>query len=482
MTHRSFRVARACAFGAMVGGGCGSDKEPAPVSSGTTTTTGTTEPTTTTGPDDTGDGFHDPLSMPVSPTVSLDDFTPSETCAGCHPTHYAEWRTSVHASAMHDPVFQGLVAVRQADLAGTQDPFCTQCHSPIGTRALDVSAGFDFAALDAITLEGVSCETCHRVSEVVRTHSAGLRLDPGGPMRGPIEDPIESGFHDTAPTELLSGAAFCGTCHDVFEVSGLPLERPYTEWLPSPAAADARPCQSCHMPTSAGVAGTSASGDDGPERTLHSHRFVGVDVPMIEGWLTADEEATLRADIDALLQSSGSVVLDLPDTAVGGETLDLVVTVRNELDAHNLPTGTTFNRQVWLEVTVTDATGRVVYETGTLDDNGDLRDHWSALDPYGDPDLVRFSSGLLDADGAPTLFTHEAVEHPTHALQPLHHRTVTLFAPVPPDAAGPLDVAARLRFRPHAPHLLRLLELDAWLDHLAITDIDAVAAQVPLAE
>ena len=444
-----------------------------------TTPDPTTDPTTGTTevPVDTGDDYHDPLSIPASPTLDLGDFTPSEQCGSCHPTHYDQWRTSVHASAMHDPVFQGLVYARQTNLEGQQDLFCTQCHSTVGTRSHDVQPWFYFDDLDPFTMEGVNCESCHRVSEVARTHNAGLRMDPGGPMRGPIADPIDNAFHTSEAADFISDAEFCGACHDVIETTGLPLERPYEEWLTSPAKQDDRPCQSCHMPESAGSAA-----DGGPERTVHDHRFVGVDVPLVEGFLTEDEETTLRADIEALLQSSGTVLLDLPATVVPGETLDVVVTVRNEVDAHNLPTGSTFNRQMWLEVTVTDATGRQVYETGTLDENLDLRNHWSALDPYGDDDLVTFGSGFVDGDGIPTLFTHYATEHTSGALQPLHDRTVTLFAPIPEDAEGPLDVAARLRFRPLGPFLLRLLELDAWLDHIVITDIDAHSGQVSLSE
>ena len=86
----------------------------------------------------------------------------------------------------------------------------------------------------------------------------------------------------------------------------------------------------------------------------------------------------------------------------------------------------------------------------------------------------------VDDEGVPTLFTHQATEHTSTALQPLHERTVTLFVPVPEDVAGPIDVAARLRFRPLPPFLLRLLELDQWIEQLVITDIDADAGQVLL--
>jgi hypothetical protein len=143
-----------------------------------------------------------------------------------------------------------------------------------------------------------------------------------------------------------------------------------------------------------------------------------------------------------------------------------------------LPTGSTFIRQLWLEVVVRDAHDRVVYETGTLDDNGDLRDHWSSLDPYGDPDLVSFSSSLTNAAGQPELFPWRATEHFRRTLEPLHTRTVTLFVPVPSSMDGPLSVRARLRFRSHPPFLLRALGLTELVPRVEIQDIDEASASV----
>ncbi len=422
---------------------------------------------------DTGDPpktWRDPLSTPETPTVALSDFRGAQACAECHPTHVDQWTRSVHAHAMTDPVFRGLVEVRQDAYDGEQDPFCTQCHSTIGTRSGDIEPGFTWGALDPLTLEGVTCESCHRVQAIVRPSNAGHELDPTGPMRGPIADPQPSPFHETEPADWMAGAAFCGTCHDVQEVSGLPLERPYAEWLEAPASDAGTPCQSCHMPSATGPAA-----EGGPERTLHDHTFVGVDVPV---GLDEEDADALQARVGALLAGSGTVLLTLPEAVAGGQQLDVVVTVRNELDSHNLPTGSTFNRQLWLEVLATDATGRLLYETGTLDANGDLRDHWSALDPYGDDDLITLHSDLIDADGQRTRLTHLAAEHRTRALQPLHERTWTLFVPVPADAVGPIDVTARLRFRTYGPHVFRLLDQD--VPDLVITDIDADAGTVAL--
>lgn len=418
----------------------------------------------------------DDLSMPAEPTLSLDSFAGAAECADCHPDHVAQWRTSMHGYALTDPVYRRLVEIRQADFDGLQDRFCLQCHSPIGTRGGDVTPGFEFADLAPITLEGVTCSGCHKVASVARTYNSGHVIDEDGPLRGPIDDPMENAFHDSEGSELFAGSELCGGCHDVVEVSGLALERPYDEWLASPAAAAGQSCQDCHMPTRRGQAAPG-----GPERTLHDHRWVGVDLPLTGGTLSADELADLRDRVEALLAGSGSVTLEAADSVTAGEQLDLYVTVANNIPAHDLPTGSTFNRQLWLEVTATDSAGKVVYRTGDLDANGDLRDYYSELDPYGDQDLIVFGSRFIDNVGDPVLFSWRASDRISTSLSPLYRRTFTLFVPTTDAAAGPLTIEARLRFRSFPPYLLRRLDLGDEGAKLPIYDIDATTLQTDVA-
>ena len=60
------------------------------------------------------------------------------------------------------------------------------------------------------------------------------------------------------------------------------------------------------------------------------------------------------------------------------------VKVVNKTDGHNAPTGFTGERLVWLNVRVTDSTGKVIFKSGDLDPNGDLRDLESAYVHNGD--------------------------------------------------------------------------------------------------
>ena len=429
------------------------------------------------GPDpaeaDAGVELFDPLSMPAEPTVSLDNFTSAQTCGSCHERHYAEWRTSMHAYSLQDPVYRALVGLRQAEFDGLQDRFCLQCHTAIGTRGGDITRNFSFDQLAPITLEGITCESCHRVSAIERTYNSGHVLDDLGPIRGPIADPIASGFHESEYSDLFQESSFCGGCHDVIEVSGLNLERPYAEWLQSEGRTAGQTCQGCHMPEYEGSVIQGA-----PVRTLHEHRWVGVDVPLSDDFLDATETAALTARIEALLSSAATLAVQADDSVHAGEQLDLFVTITNEIASHNLPTGSTFNRQVWLELTVTDADDQVIYQTGQLDANGDLLDHFSELDPYGDPDLITLGSRFVDAHAMPEVLPWRAAEHTSSSLSPLYQRTHTLFVPTGPATRGPLTVSARLRFRSFGPFLLRLIGLGNEVDRVPIFDIASDTRQV----
>lgn len=64
-------------------------------------------------------------------------------------------------------------------------------------------------------------------------------------------------------------------------------------------------------------------------------------------------------------------------TAASRDGLGFEVEVRNATGGHNVPTGFIAERLVWLEVTVADAAGDIVFRSGDLDPNGDVRDSHS---------------------------------------------------------------------------------------------------------
>lgn len=417
----------------------------------------------------------DPLSMPAKPTLSPSSFNSSKLCAGCHPNHYEQWQLSRHSRSMRDPVYRALVMIRQDDLDGAEDQFCTQCHSTICTRGGECSPGFSFNALSPIALEGVTCEACHKVSEIMRPYNAGHELDPTGPIRGPIADPIESGFHASTYASHFDDSMFCAACHDVIETSGLVLERPYQEWLASPAN-PGQPCQSCHMPTYSGKAAAF-----GPERdNVHLHRFIGVDLPM-EGDVDEATMAEIDAEVEALLADSATLALELPAAVAPGRLLDVELTIENRISGHAFPTGSTFMRQVWVELRVSDGHGRPIYASGTLDERGDLRDMWSTVAPSSDPDLIVLHSGFRDHHGEPELFSWRAREHEHNALAPLEARSIVRRVAIPASVEGPVAITATLHFRSFAPFLLRRLGLDDLVELAVVRDVASASGSVAIA-
>lgn len=74
---------------------------------------------------------------------------------------------------------------------------------------------------------------------------------------------------------------------------------------------------------------------------------------------------------------------------VNSDGIKFKVKVRNATDGHNTPTGFTGERLVWLHIVVKDSSGKVVFESGDLDPNGDVRDRESSYVHTGKAPLDR---------------------------------------------------------------------------------------------
>lgn len=74
----------------------------------------------------------------------------------------------------------------------------------------------------------------------------------------------------------------------------------------------------------------------------------------------------------------GFVLGDIDVRKADASGIKFRVQVRNGTDGHNVPTGFTGERLVWLDVTVKDRDGKVVMRSGDRDPSGDVRDNHSA--------------------------------------------------------------------------------------------------------
>jgi hypothetical protein len=372
---------------------------------------------------------------------------------------------------MSDPVFRAMVEKQRADRGNVQDTFCVQCHSALGVRSGEIQPGFAFTDLSPVTLEGVTCEACHRTVALERPFNSGHVLDLGAPIQGPFVDAASP--HTSQASPLLGSAAFCGGCHDVTMPNGLSLESPFREWTTSKAQAEGRPCQSCHMPT---YSGRAASLAQAPHReTLHSHAFVGV-----EPHLTPDETPETIAEAWAqsaqLLRSSAT--LELQSVVRAGNQLTVELAVNNQIDGHDFPTGSTFNRQFWVLLEVVDANGKPIYTSGDLDPSGDIRDSVGADGLPAAPALAQLGARLVDAIGTEVLYPWRATGMVRRTIPPLGREPIVYSVDLGENVELPLQVRARLRFRAYAPRLLRDLGLEDRAAELRVLDIAETATTV----
>ena len=216
----------------------------------------------------------------------------------------------------------------------------------------------------------------------------------------------------------------------------------------------------------------------GPERSVHRHEFVGVDVSTVEpeAFPGYDE---LRALTQRLLEESAELHVLAQSSA---RRLDVRI---DNLAGHALPSGATADREMWLEVRVRDAAGQIRLESGTLDENGDLRvaDPARTTRPGSDPALVLYTQHLyfdpalekppLPGERRHVDFLWQPNDEVSRLIATSDRDEVSYDLSALP--AGSYTAEVRLLFRSFPPHLLRLLEREAGLS-------PAVAPRVPIME
>ncbi len=137
--------------------------------------------------------------------------------------------------------------------------------------------------------------------------------------------------------------------------------------------------------------GTPAFEDQVPAGTEFPPRWASVDDridarEVIEEQLgRLDWAETLRYEV----LRNGYGMSDIRVTRSNDRAIAFEVDVKNIMDGHSVPTGFDAERLVWLDVSVTDAAGTVVYRSGDLDPNGDVRDTHSLYVHNGELPLDR---------------------------------------------------------------------------------------------
>ncbi|MEX2359378.1 MAG: multiheme c-type cytochrome, partial [Pirellulaceae bacterium] len=499
--------------------------------------------------------FKLPGTCNTAPITEI-DFPSAKQCQDCHPKQYDEWSRSMHAYAQHSPVFEAFNLTLMERTSGTLGTFCSRCHTPIGT-ALGENGNRRNIHRSRISMEGITCIACHRRSTKHYKASGRVPVEPGqlhdSCMYGPFDDSVSGPHTGTHPAEgmpYLKSSQFCGECHDVTNPEGIRLEEAFSEWQNSPAADEGITCQSCHMGPVQGVPcpdhqrpmGYAATvpgipQDQMPLRHLTDHTFAGPDYSLLpdtefpekldwmyekdyRDWekLSEYERETLtalrkknrhslnKADEKRyeLLKNAAEIAVYSPQTARSGQQIGIHVDVTSKFKGHSFPTGFTAERQAWVSITVCDPEGNIVFQSGDLDANGDLRDEHSHAVLAGktphDRYLLNFQNKftVLTANGTERSVVLSVNRHlsPLNVLRPATGVSASFgrppgfriakgsLAPLStqgqtypvklPHCAGPCQVTVRLNFRhlpptlldhvgtPHLKHLLEVVVLDQW--------------------
>ncbi len=400
-----------------------------------------------------------PLHEGPPPEEGIVPFRSAATCGACHPQHFAEWKASMHAFGGVDPVMLAGSDLAAMEVGQEEGETCRRCHSPALVRQEEYVASLPPNAepfLEDLTEDGLNCDVCHSIAIVppVGDITFLADVDPTGPKLGSISDPIPNSFHESRVDNSFRTSSQCAACHQLSLENGVGVENTFDEWQAANLSGMGIECQDCHMPAYVGPAATG-----GPMRTVHRHHFVGVDYAT-EPYRGIDINAQ-KERVRNLLENSVSVVPAVPDFASVGAPLDLEFAITNDRTGHSIPSGTSFARDMWMEIEVRDASNALIYRSGWLEANGDLT--------AADPDLVEFGGRLLDGNGDRTFFTWRAKSiDESRMIRFNETRDVTDAVSVPPGTTGPLAITATLRFRSFAPAQFRELGLDALLPQIEV--------------
>ena len=181
----------------------------------------------------------------------------------------------------------------------------------------------------------------------------------------------------------------------------------------------------------------------GPVREIFPHFFVG-------GNANADRLANGAAHARMAkerLKSAARLELDAPDQAEPGEDVTLEVRVHNVAAGHNIPTGVTELRQMWVGLRILDRDGNVCYDVDGLDQHGRIQ-----------PGVIRFGAIAGNQAGEETFKLWETTQFLwKRTIPPKSFVRDEVVVKLPLGLSGVVTIEARLYYRSVAPDVARLI-------------------------
>ncbi len=364
----------------------------------------------------------------------------SKSCGGfgCHKEIYEQWQSSAHRYGGTSPFFVKTAELMMREKGEQWKVLCAGCHTP--------AALLSGKGEDAMFQEGVSCLSCHFMTEasihgngsyvfsppekkylyqnsgipgwrgslscfLIRLKSSLHREQMAGKEKGINIRKEVLKFRPDLSKEKIGKAffktpEFCAPCHKVIlprafnGVRDIPILEPGISWEAGPygrlnSEKMFITCNDCHMPKLV----KNYYGD-----MLKDHRFPGANtaVPYVTGdtdmlsfmtdWL---EGKILLPDVhDKIPQGT---ILSLAINAVKNKAgMEIKIRTKNTGDGHVFPVGPLDLLRVWLDVNVRDENGKLVYHNIRKAQNGKANDSHDALHPYLGAKILNAKGNIID--------------------------------------------------------------------------------------
>ena len=252
--------------------------------------------------------------------------------------------------------------------------FCGTCHDVTLFNGFRLEEAFSEYRTSPAAARGVTCQDCHmgKVQGVVSGYDFGPAAVVGGVPTKPRK--LANHFFAGPDYSLLPPSIFPhnSEAHQMATIE---------EWLTFDIAAGW---------------GTDAFEDKVtddqkfPERwgaiddRYDAREILGGQLELLE-WARQKRLEVLRA---------GYILGDIVTERADAQGIAFKVQVKNGTDGHNVPTGFSGERLVWLDVKVRDGSGKVIFVSGDRDPNGDLRDGHSSYVHAGKTELDQYLLSL----------------------------------------------------------------------------------------
>jgi len=399
------------------------------------------------------------------------EWTNSVRCKVCHPKIFAQWADSNHRHlADSNPYYMVMENLAGMDKGERFREWCMGCHNPSAVTTKQTKTTHfmrenimpdplfvqgsahlivEYKKHPKRLEQGVSCIACHRMSKSKTMGNSAYTLDLKSRKKYLFEGAY-SGWKVWMSQKLINAnpkvhkeeylkpsyakSSYCASCHNEFlPHSKKVVVSTYDEWRDSVYNDPKNPqkhksCQDCHMSyikdgKFVGKSGRSTEGGRYKEQ-IKTHYFSGANHFLV-GLKNKEHEAQSIA----LLKTAAKL-----DAKIVGNKL--LVGVRNVGAGHHLPTGAADFRELWLHVTVHDADGKKVFESGYLDEHGNI-----------EPNARVYQKVFGNKDGKPVgLFFWRYEKLLKDNRIPAKKRVEELFF-LPTDLKRPLDVTVKLNFR-----------------------------------